>query len=211
MKHYGKIETLYDRFDKTAGYKVNPAQVRREEFDFVSQWHVTEKIDGTSTVFRYAKGDFDIGGRTANTQWSPEVFRQLERYAIRGLPAATRIIQERGLDSLAFYGETYGPKIQKGGGRYRDDVGFAVFDATVNDSIWLNWNAVNESARACGLDVVPFLGFMSTDEIVELVRQGFVSTIAKDDTYIAEGVIARSPFYDNVHRRVMFKLKHSDF
>ncbi len=108
-------------------------------------------------------------------------------------------------------------KIQKGGGRYRDDVSFALFDVKIGEW-WLEQDDVTDITQKIGIDRAPELGIMTEDEIVKLVKNGYMnkefkSKISKDKTLDAEGIVARS--YPLVLFKngdpLMWKLKQGDF
>jgi hypothetical protein len=131
---------------------------------------------------------------------------------------------------ITLYGEGYGPRIQKGGGNYRDTPGFRLFDVRVGDK-WLNWTDVKGIAGRLNLKAVPEI---FTDQVADvcdidtlasitmLVKGGFNSAVAQDDrpdvdwnkTWVqAEGVVARTEPYLFDWRRhpLRFKLKAGDF
>ena len=67
MNEYPKIETLFNRDEKTR--KVISGQARLVEFYNVRYWHITEKIDGTNIrVCLNPDGSVSLGGRTENAQ-----------------------------------------------------------------------------------------------------------------------------------------------
>src|SRR5262245_41422558 len=129
-REYPKIDTLFDRDERT--FKVIPGKFRRPEFDLVGEWDVYEKIDGTNVRVIY-RPDMDIllfGGRTDNAQMPPRLmavltsmFPKSKMKEVFGADGAT--------DEVVLYGEGYGPTIQKGGGNYRGDVSFRLFDVLV--------------------------------------------------------------------------------
>ena len=111
------------------------------------------------------------------------------------------------------YGEGYGMKIQKGGGRYlSNSVSFIGFDVKVNDMYLLRDNAM-EVFNKLGADTVPYLGQMTIDEAIEKVRKGFVSAISEDRTLMAEGIVLSSPLGLKNRRgeRLIVKIKYMDF
>ena len=111
------------------------------------------------------------------------------------------------------YGEGYGMKIQKGGGRYlSNSVSFIGFDVKVNDMYLLRDNAM-EVFKKLGADTVPYLGQMTIDEAIEKVRKGFVSAISEDRTLMAEGIVLSSPLGLKNRRgeRLIVKIKYMDF
>ena len=111
------------------------------------------------------------------------------------------------------YGEGYGAKIQKAGGNYLSSGnGFAVFDVKV-DGLYLLCSARNEIAAKLGAPVVPFMGEMTLDEAIALVRTGFKSKIAENKDFIAEGLVIRTEIGLRNRRgeRIITKIKHCDF
>jgi len=64
---------------------------------------------------------------------------------------------------------------------------------------------------------VPFLGFLSIQEIVYMVKHKYRSLVAEfeggNPDYDAEGVVCKAPYgvLDRMGKRIMFKLKSKDF
>ncbi len=114
--------------------------------------------------------------------------------------------------SAILYGEGYGAGIQKGGGLYRSDKGFILFDVLVGGKWWLDREAVNDVAGKLGIDVVPYEGRMTLQQIVERVRVPFPSALG-GGLAIAEGVVARpiDTLFDKRMERIIIKLKTRDF
>jgi len=144
-------------------------------------------------------------------------------------PAKRKIIQigcsciDRGYP-ITLFGEGYGPRIQRGGGNYRKDVSFRLFDVLVDNTYWLDWAGVCDVAGKLGIQTVPCISrHMPTEHIVILVQYGLASTVAAEDRADeplresdlprAEGVVARTDPYlfDKHGRPVRFKLKTKDF
>ena len=215
MRYNPKTESLFNR---DGSFKVIVGDYRRSEFALVNSWVCSQKLDGTSGILHFELFDVDgekvlnytIHGRTAKAQYNPDVLNQLHNIAVGSFHKVGESMINHDLTTMNFYGEVYGPRVQSGG-RYRDDIGFAVFDIIVNDKVFLNPGSITEVCERVGLDTVPLLGVMSTEEIVELVRGGQQSVLTNGQDFIAEGVVAKSPFFDNVGRQVKFKLKASDF
>lgn len=126
--------------------------------------------------------------------------------------------------SITLYGEGYGPRIQKGGGNYRKDVSFRLFDVLIDDMYWLDWEGVRSVAEKLGITTVPVLSkHMPTEHAVVLVQYGLASTVAAEDRKDeplrerdlprAEGIVARTDPYlfDKFRRPLRFKLKTKDF
>lgn len=208
--NYPKIETAFERDKK---FVVIP-ELRRPVLSAISKWIVTEKVDGTNIRLTRDRGGWSIGGRTDNSQFSAKMYTFLEDITKKIDAKTGNILRDFGLLSITLYGEGYGPSIQKGG-VYRDDLGFILFDVSVDDRTWLDDMQVSTTASRLGLERVPILGYWTFDEIVEKVKRGIPSEVAKNHgkEFQAEGIVARSiePIYDRRGERVMLKLKTKDF
>lgn len=195
MIGYPKIETLYNRNPENMK-QVIVGELRDPSFGLVDRWLVTEKIDGTNIRIGLepvvSSGGWDrveYGGRTDDAQTPPFLLKMLqERFPADVVSAAfdpdTRAV---------IFGEGYGPKIQKGGGDYADEVGFIVFDVAVINPTgrlwWLNWPDVCDVAEKIGAPTVPVLGLMSTVEAVEAARGSSVTAVRERER---EGIVART-------------------
>ena len=116
-------------------------------------------------------------------------------------------------EKYTLYGEGYGMKIQKCGGRYlSNSVSFRGIDVKVNDTYLLRDNAMSIFDKL-GANTVPYLGQMTIDEAIDFVRAGFISTISEDRTLIAEGLVLSSPLGLKNRRgeRLIVKIKYGDF
>lgn len=210
---YPKIDNLFKRNpDKLS--ELIMGKYTRPEFAFIQCWDVTEKIDGTNVRLKFHRafnGSFDFYGRTDNAQFTIAQENFLEHMCSEIRSNVLHILNSFDLDTITVYGELYGPKIQAGG-NYSDELEFRAFDMLVDDKMWLAPDDVRKNAEYMLLDVPPHLGVMFTQDIVEMVQDGFISTFAINRGYLAEGVIAKPPMnlYDQRGRRVMFKLKHKD-
>lgn len=204
---YHKIDTLFER-DKST-FVVDPARIKASVLATISEWDVTEKIDGTNIrVILSAEGEVSFGGRTDNAQMPGDLLQYLVRTFQQD--KLQQALWLEGPVSVVLYGEGYGPGIQKGGGLYRKDKAFILFDCLVDGKWWMERNAIELIAAKLGIDVVPYLGRMSLDQIVDLVRTPFASKLG---TAISEGVVARpiETLFDRRGERVIIKLKTKDF
>jgi hypothetical protein len=205
---YHKIETLFER-DK-ATFVVDPSKLKASVLSTIRDWDVTEKIDGTNIrVMLSESGEVSFGGRTNGAQIPADLIQHLIRTFQQDKLKSAMWIDGAPVEAILF-GEGYGPGIQKGGGLYRSDKSFILFDVLVAGKWWLDHDAVNDVAKKLGIDVVPYLGRMTLDQIVELVRNPFLSKIG---TAIAEGVVARpiETLFDKRMERIIIKLKTKDF
>lgn len=220
---YPKIETLFDRDPVT--FRVDEDRIRLPEFSALRQWEVTEKIDGTNVRVHFdtsmahveSARAVEFYGRSDNAQMHPPLLAFLrDTFTVERMATTFKDAIERSVP-VTLYGEGYGPKIQKGGGRYRPDTpSFRVFDVMVG-GVWIRLESVREIAASLGIATVPVIGYLTLDTAVCIARDGFVSNVATVDggdvTYHAEGIVAKSDplMLDRMGRRVMWKLKARDF
>lgn len=217
---YPKIETLFER-DK-ATFVVDPSKLKASVLGTIREWDVTEKIDGTNIrVMLSEAGEVSFGGRTNAAQIPGDLVQYLIRTFQQDRLKSTMWIDGTPTEAV-LYGEGYGPGIQKGGGLYRPDKAFILFDVLITtrstnplcicakQEWWLDRESVDSVAQKLAIDVVPYLGRMTLDQIVERVRSPFPSKLG---TAMAEGVVARpiETLFDKRMERVIIKLKTKDF
>lgn len=209
MTEYHKIETLFER-DKST-FVVNPESLKSSVLGTIREWDVTEKIDGTNIrVMLSSTGEVSFGGRTDAAQIPADMIQYLIRTFQQDQLKSVLWLDTANPVDAVLYGEGYGAGIQKGGGLYRPDKSFILFDVLIGGKWWLDHSAVQDIATKLGIDSVPYLGRMTLDQIVELVRTPFPSKIG---TAQAEGVVARplETLFDKHMKRIIIKLKTKDF
>lgn len=202
---YPKIETLYERDEKT--FKVKPGIFKNRTYTCVSRWHWTEKIDGTNIRCILDHGNLSFGGRGDNAQIHAELTKWLYENVSRD-----KLMEIFPDGNAVIYGEGYGAGIQKGGGLYSPTKKFIVFDVLVDGKWWLNYENVCDVASKLGLDVVPDFGEMTLEEATELVRTGFKSKLNGGQRE-AEGLVGKplETLFDKKGARLVVKLKTKDF
>jgi hypothetical protein len=209
MSEYHKIQSVFKRDMKTKRLILNDWTLAEFEYLANNEWEFTEKVDGTNIRVEFKDGAVTFGGRTDNAQIPAQL---VERLNNRFMPSEKRqLMAQVFADSnfVVLYGEGYGAKIQKGGGNYRPDQDFVLFDVRVG-SWWLKRDAVMDVGQKLGLDVVPIVGEGTLYEAIELTRNGFKSTWGD---FQAEGIVARPKvelFTRNMHRLIT-KIKCRDF
>lgn len=205
---YHKIETLFERDEKT--HKVFPDKIRNQVYGIFKSWQFTEKIDGTNIRVIWQDGKLTFGGKTDKAQLPADLVKYL--YETISIDKMREIFPDC---SAVVYGEGYGAGIQKGGS-YSKTKQFIVFDVLVDNKWWLNWENTCDVAEKLGLKTVPFIGEMKLEEGIEMVRKGFSSPLAKEQTgedYPAEGIVGRTveTLFDKKGHRIIIKLKTKDF
>ena len=202
---YHKIETLYERDEKT--HRLKPELILKNRvYGIIKTWDWTEKIDGTNIRCVWQDGKLTFGGRTDNAQIHADLIKYLyetvkpERLA-EIFPDADAVV----------YGEGYGAGIQKGGG-YSPEKRFIVFDVLVDGKWWLSWENVCDVAGKLDLPVVPCFGKMTLEQAAEVVRAGFNSRVGGGEMQ-AEGLVGRTveALFDKKGHRLIVKLKTKDF
>lgn len=201
---YHKIETLYERDEKTL--KVKPGVFKNRTYTLLKEWQFTEKIDGTNIRCIWQDGNLKFGGKTDNAQIHSDLVTWL--YENVTVVRLTEVFPEV---PVILYGEGYGAGIQKGG-LYSPTKKFILFDILVDGIWWLNWESICDVAMKLNLEVVPFLGSMTIEQMTEMVRTGFQSRLGNGSTR-AEGVVGRpaETLFDKKGSRLILKLKTKDF
>jgi RNA ligase-like protein len=208
---YHKIETLYERDEKTHRLK-QPLVLKNATYSLINLWQFTEKIDGTNIrcIWEPAAEDrpesLRFAGKTDNAQTHPELLRWLAENV-----KADRLREVFPTSSAVIYGEGYGAGIQKGG-IYSPTKKLIVFDVLVDGKWWLSWQNTCDVAEKLGLDVVPYIGESTLAEAAELVRGGFKTKLGNGEA-MAEGVVGRTAetLFDKKGARLIVKLKTKDF
>lgn len=211
MVEYTKIETLFKR-DIEGTKKLIEGDFRNETVEFLkdNQWEFTEKIDGTNIGIVWDGHKVSYQGRTERAQIPAHLTNKLiEMFG--GTTNEELFEQKFGEMPVILFGEGYGPKIQKGGGNYRPDVSFVLFDVYLpNQNIWLKRDAIEDIAKTFGIDAVPIVLTGTLKDGVDFVKTFPKSTMG---TANMEGIVGKPKIdmLDRMGRRVIVKIKCCDF
>ena len=211
MVTYTKIETLFNR-DIEGTKKLIEGDFRNETVEYLkdNEWEFTEKFDGTNIGIVWDGHKVSYQGRTERAQIPAHLMNALiEMFG--GTTNEELFEQKFGETPVILFGEGYGPKIQKGGGNYRSDVSFILFDVYLPDQdIWLKRDAIEDIAKTFGIDVVPIVLTGTLKDGVDFVKTFPKSTMG---TANMEGVVGKPKvdMLDRMGRRVIVKIKCSDF
>lgn len=213
MNTYHKIQTVFLRDPETNYKTLLEGTFAKPEFEYLkdAEWVFTEKVDGTNIRIMWDGEKIKFGGKTNSAQTPMDLISAL--YDIfNGKEEVFSNVFANNTDmptSVCLYGEGYGPGIQKGGGNYRDNKSFVLFDVKVGDA-WLERADVESIGLVFGLDVVPVVLRGSLGEMIELCRNGITSTWG---SFQSEGLIGRPAIELRDHKgdRVITKLKCTDF
>ena len=208
MTEYHKIQSIFKR-DMTSKRKtLIEGDWTLPEFEYLAcnTWVFTEKVDGTNIRVVFKDGGVTFGGRTDDAQIPAKL---VERLNERFLPMAAKLGEVFADGAAVLYGEGYGAKIQKGGGNYRGDQDFVLFDVRVGQW-WLQRADVEDVAQKLGIDVVPVIGEGTLHDAVAAAKVGICSTWGG---FQAEGIVARPKTELNTRsgQRLIAKIKCRDF
>ncbi len=207
MKQYHKIQTVYLRDPETKFKTLLDGQFACPEFDYLQNntWIGTEKVDGTNIrIMKDGGSRIRIGGKTDNAQMPSHL---LSRLGVIG-----ELLDASEIDCCCLYGEGYGAKIQKGGGKYiPDGQDFILFDVKIGD-IWLKRKDVIDIARQLDILTVPEIFKGKLSEAVDYVRSGFHSLVGSTE-FIGEGLVLRpeTELFNRMGQRIITKIKYKDF
>lgn len=231
METYHKIQTLFKR-DLDGSLtgkkgKMIEGQWTTPELEYLAdkEWEFTEKVDGTNIRIGMWAGyeQPEFAGRTDNAVIPEPLKRYLEEtFTVDRFEKA-----DLHINPIILFGEGYGPKIQ-GGGKYREDHSFVLFDVKIGD-FWLDRDNVDDIADKLGIDSVPVIGHGTLHEGINRVKGKAISMwsddgsdkmlssrlpmLSKWGTFEAEGIVARPkvPLFNRKGERIITKIKAVDF
>lgn len=206
MSEYHKIQSIFKR-NMDGDKRLIEGQWTLPEFEYLANniWTFTEKVDGTNIRVIFKDGVITFGGRTDDAQIPAQLVSRLNE---RFLPLASTLAEMFAAGAV-LYGEGYGAKIQKGGGNYRADQDFVLFDVRVG-KWWLQRTDMEDIAAKLGLDVVPIIGNGTLHDAVGCAKVGIRSTWGE---FQAEGIVARpqTELCTRGGQRLIAKIKCCDF
>jgi len=170
-------------------------------------WIFTEKIDGTNIRIIWDGYSVEVRGRTDRANLAPDLVKTLFAMFPEEL-----MEQTFGANPAILFGEGYGPGIQKGGGNYRSDKSFILFDVHIG-GWWLMRNSVEDIAKSLGIDVVP-VGASCTlrEAIKDMAALDFIDSMVAETPMNIEGMVGtpKIPLFNRKGERVIVKLKGCD-
>lgn len=209
MQEYHKIETLYERDEKTK--KLIEGNFRNPTVELLKNvnWVFTEKVDGTNIRVHWDGHKVEFGGRTDKAQIPTQLLERLEKL-FGGYENEQIFEQKFGDKDVILFGEGYGVKIQNGG-LYRNDVDFILFDVMICDNYQPREN-VEEIAQYFGIDIVPIVLEGTLKDGVDYVKNNTKSIVALNGAEM-EGLVGRPKFEvkDRCGNRIIVKIKRRDF
>jgi hypothetical protein len=207
MKEYHKIQTVFKRDPDNKFKTLIEGDYSLPEFEYLknNQWVLTEKVDGMNSRVMFDGENITFGGKTDRAQIPSDLVNKLNS---KFLPEI-KLFEDSFKEGVCLYGEGYGAKIQKGGGNYRQDQDFVLFDVKIGDW-WLQRKDVESIAVVLGIDIVPIIGHGTLFDMVERGRNGFKSQWGN---FQAEGIVARPAVELKARdgQRIITKIKYKDF
>jgi hypothetical protein len=173
-------------------HKIQPGVFSKPEFENIWEWQFTEKIDGMSIRIEYDNSNLCYGsllaftGRTGKSILSQKMILYLKEKFKRS--HLEEVFGEA--KDVVLFGEGYGGGIQKGGGKYREDNGFILFDVWT-DGWWLARESVEQVASELGIKCVPIIPGTTFEDAIAYVLSKPQSLITETEK-MAEGVVAKS-------------------
>jgi hypothetical protein len=208
---YVKINSLWKR-DPARKNTVIPGHfsVPEHEYLYDNLWRWSRKVDGTNIRLHWNGTHVTIGGRTDNAQTPNHLTQAI---IDNGYTDLSKWVEAFGTEEnmdVTVYGEGYGPKIQKGGGLYREDPDFVVFDVRVG-RVWLRRSDVEDIAVKLGAEVVPEYGTFTLREAWYRTWGGDLMPLRWSDAPV-EGMVGVPvvPLLDRQGTRLIVKMKQRD-
>lgn len=209
MEEYHKIETLFERDDKTK--KMIVGKFRNPTIEYLQNniWEFSEKINGTNIRVIWDGHEVIFKGRTDKAQIPTPLLNRLKEL-FSGEVNAQMFEQKFGETEVMLVGEGYGPGIQSGGS-YRDSVDFILFDVKIAGN-YQPRESVEDIANYFGIDIAPIILVGTLWEAIEYVRSHPKSLVAKNGAYM-EGLVGRTlvETLDRCGKRNIVKIKWEDF
>lgn len=216
MKEYHKIDTVFKRDPDTNFKTLMMGDWAQDAFGYLAnnEWVFTEKVDGTN--IRVMCPPYHEQGKQYGVTFGGKTdAASIPAFLVQKLQARFLTDQQRERlaeifpEGACLYGEGYGARIQKGGGNYRADTDFVLFDVKVGEW-WLQRDAVLDVATKLELDVVPIIGRGTLNDMVRMAMIGFRSAWGE---FLAEGIVARPAVELKTRNgsRIITKIKHKDF
>ena len=207
-KNYHKIETIFNRDEKTK--KLIPNSYRNETVEFLkdNQWEFTEKIDGTNIIVFWDGHKVEFGGRTEKAQIPTHLLDRLNEL-FGGEINEEMFEQKFGETEVTLYGEGFGDKIQTNG--YIDGVDFILFDVLIGNNFQPR-ESVEDIAKYFNVRIAPIVLSGTLNDAIKYVKTNPDSIVSEIGCKM-EGIVGRPKIElnDRAHNRVIVKVKYSDF
>lgn len=216
MIEYHKIQTVFKRDPANNHKTLLMNNYSLPEFEYLkgNEWIFTEKVDGTNVRVCFNGERLTFGGKTDNSLMPATLLDALNKIFLPKKDSFksmfTDIDTVDSAQNVILFGEGYGAKIQKGGGNYRQDQSFVLFDINVC-GWWLQRKDVEDIAKSLCIDIVPIIGKGDLDTMVDLVS--LKKLYSHWGNFLVEGIVARpeTELKTRSGHRIITKIKHKDF
>lgn len=205
----------------------------KPEFEYISRWVITEKIDGMNIrVHANQNGDYLIGGKTDRANIPGDLVSHIDS---KLLPTRfdgslcqddpdhiLEVCANLGYEgyNVTLFGEGYGKGIQSGH-YYQDYKGFILYDVkfTKDDgrSFFVPPAEVQVIGDSLGIPRVKLFPETTLVKVIGHVRtflngNQYRGGASDEEFYTPEGIVAYppTPIYDSFGNRICFKLKTKD-
>jgi len=219
MIPYPKIQGLYKRYlygDKKGKFIMGHYSLPEFELLKDIEWEWTEKVDGTNIRVQIYTDplikEIEFKGKTDKAEIPKHLLEYLQKTFIKDKIFSIFEASEENPD-ICLYGEGYGYKIQKNGGKYfaiPEEVGFILFDIKIGN-FWLKREDLLKIANNLDIELVPIIKHGTINEAIEYVKSEPKSIFGNRD-FIMEGLVLR-PIYelrDRRGHRIITKIKYKD-
>ena len=192
----------------------NLTEWSKEELEYLqnNEFYWTEKVDGTNirVYWNPSTESIDIRGKSDKADLHKDLVAN-----IQALFTIEKLQDLHFYSEVIFYGEGYGPGIQKVGGNYRDDksfIGFDIFvtsDSNVFGGYWLNLQDMYNIFESLSILAVPMVSDKWTlNEVIEFVKTKPNSYLGNRD-FQMEGLIGvpKVQLFNRYGERVKVKVK----
>ena len=151
MEKYHKIQTVFKRDPETKFKTLLNGQYSMPEFEYLKdcEWIGTEKVDGTNIRVMFDGDTISFGGKTDQAQIPSNLINRLNKKFLPQIETFENLFinpDQTDRAEVCLYGEGYGAKIQKGGGNYRLDQDFVLFDIKIGQW-WLKKGRCKSNSR----------------------------------------------------------------
>lgn len=171
----------------------------------MTDWVVSEKMDGTNTRIIWDGYTVQVKGRTEQSRLVDAQNSLLHRLSQNGNYTFDETFGDK---EVIIYGETLGDKIQ--GNPHKIKPTFQVFDINIG-GVWLEYDKVEEISTLLGLEMVPHSVINGWSTVIEVFMDTYFDKLEAGEYF--EGLVA-APAHMPLTRtgeRVITKIKVADF
>lgn len=220
MISYPSIETVFTRSKDTN--RLNFGELRNSANSIISNWTISEKIDGTNIRVIITLKGVKVRGRTDKTDLKQDLIAYiLSLFPHQKVVEYFQAYRGQALHedwSVTFYGEGYGAGIQKGS-VYAPDKRFRCFDLMLGEGWWVDDSEMRKVCHDLGVPTAPYLGMIdwipeTNEDLLLLIPNSIVAVEDRGVAdVLAEGIVAKPlvVLKDRHGDRIVWKLTFREF